>query len=74
MMYAVINSDGTYAGRPCDTNEAAFELASQQSGRRVYVLETDVSSSISNSLLETFENESAEEVEEMKIDLSDWEW
>ena len=74
MMYAVINSDGTYAGRPCDTDEAAFELASQQPGRRVYVLETDISSSISNSLLETFESESTEEIEEMKIDLSGWEW
>ena len=33
MMYAVINSDGTYAGVPCESLEEARDLMAQKKGR-----------------------------------------
>lgn len=55
MMYAVIKRDGTFAGRPCDTIEAARELACQESGRRVYALTENRDTETINSVLESFE-------------------
>ena len=55
MMYAVIKKDGTFAGRCCETIEAARELACQESGRRVYALIEDNDTTIINSVLESSE-------------------
>ena len=68
MRYTVVNADGTYAGRVCDTEEAAFELASQQPGRRIYVLSQTNETTISNGILRTWENESGE-----ITSIGDWE-
>ena len=38
LKYAVINSDGTYAGVPCTSEEEARELAAQQEGRIIVEL------------------------------------
>lgn len=55
MMYAIVKKDGTFAGRCCETIEAARELACQESGRRVYALIENEDSAIINSVLESFE-------------------
>ena len=39
MKYAVINQNGTYAGVPCETYEEAQELAAQDEGRQIFILE-----------------------------------
>lgn len=39
LKYAVINSDGTYAGVPCTSEEEAKDLAAQQEGRIIVKLE-----------------------------------
>lgn len=39
MIWIVINPDGTYAGTPCLTWEAARELVAQRKGRRVFNLD-----------------------------------
>lgn len=36
--YAVVNSNRTYAGKPCTSSEEAIELANQEDGRQVYEL------------------------------------
>ncbi len=55
MMYVVINRDGTFAGRCCETIDAARELACQESGRRVYILTESRDTETINSVLESFE-------------------
>jgi transposase len=56
MMYAVVKRDGTFAGRCCETIEAARELACQESGRRVYALTENRDTETINSVLESFES------------------
>ena len=38
-LWAVINDDGTFAGRPCLTYEEARELAAQDPKRHIYKLD-----------------------------------
>lgn len=48
MIWVVINSNGTYAGKPCISWEEAQELAAQCKGRRIFILnpsEEDVTES-----------------------------
>lgn len=40
-LYAVINEDGSYAGKPCTSYEEARELAAQVEGRRIFMLQYD---------------------------------
>ena len=68
MMYAVIGMNGNYIGHPCITEDEAFELASQQPGRRIYVLSQTNETTISNGILRTWEDESGE-----VTGIGDWE-
>lgn len=54
-MYAVIEKDGTFAGKCCETIDEAGELACQKSGRRVYALIEDRDTEIINSVIDSFE-------------------